>query len=163
MQKKNSKKDQTVTISFRSQDKKTTSSKSKSSDVVHSLCLWVWQYGPILFFFFQLLSWMLEPDCLDTCCFGCLICMCFVFAPVQCNWAGFTRKGALEIHSIITIIVLTVTGENWYSHHLFGTDCSSTMPYGTNNLHMLRAPDQNSTSRLYNILEIHHLVQNPPY
>ena len=26
-----------------------------------------------------LLSWMFEPDCLDTCCFGCLICMCFVF------------------------------------------------------------------------------------
>ena len=25
------------------------------------------------------LSWMFEYDCLDTCCFGCLICMCFVF------------------------------------------------------------------------------------
>ena len=33
-------------------------------------------------FFFNpslLLSWMLEHDCLDTCCFGCLIHMCFVF------------------------------------------------------------------------------------
>ena len=26
-----------------------------------------------------LLRWMFDHDCLDTCCFGCLICMCFVF------------------------------------------------------------------------------------
>ena len=26
-----------------------------------------------------LLSLMFEHDCLDTCCFGCLVCMCFVF------------------------------------------------------------------------------------
>ena len=35
-----------------------------------------------LFFFYYpslLLSWMLEHDCLDICCFGCLICMCCVF------------------------------------------------------------------------------------
>ena len=50
-------------------------------------------------FFLKLLSWMLQHDCLDTCCFGCLICMCFdkreeedvhvfcifIFAPVQRN------------------------------------------------------------------------------
>ena len=38
------------------------------------------------FFFFLLLNWMFEHDCFDTCCFGCLIYMCFViflFAPVQ--------------------------------------------------------------------------------
>ena len=28
---------------------------------------------------FLLLSWMFEHDCLDNCCFGCLICTCFVF------------------------------------------------------------------------------------
>ena len=28
---------------------------------------------------FLLLSWMFQHDCLDTCCFECLICMCFVF------------------------------------------------------------------------------------
>ena len=27
----------------------------------------------------KLLSWMFKHDCLDTCCFGCLICMCSVF------------------------------------------------------------------------------------
>ena len=32
-----------------------------------------------------LFSWMVEYDCLDTCCFGCLMCMRFVFAPVQRN------------------------------------------------------------------------------
>ena len=26
-----------------------------------------------------LLSWIFEHDYLDTCCFRCLICMCFVF------------------------------------------------------------------------------------
>ena len=28
---------------------------------------------------YSLLSWMFEHDCLDKCCFGCLLCMCFVF------------------------------------------------------------------------------------
>ena len=36
--------------------------------------LWV-----LFFFFFLLLSWMFEHDCLDTCCLGCLICTCLVF------------------------------------------------------------------------------------
>ena len=35
--------------------------------------------------FFFMLSWMLQHDYFDTCCFECLICMCFVFAPVQSN------------------------------------------------------------------------------
>ena len=26
-----------------------------------------------------LLRWIFEHDCLDTCCFGCFICMCFIF------------------------------------------------------------------------------------
>ena len=41
-------------------------------------------YGYCVF----MLSWMFEHDYLDTCCFECLICMCFVyfvFAPVQRN------------------------------------------------------------------------------
>ena len=28
---------------------------------------------------YLLLGWMFEHDCLDTCCFGCLSCMCFAF------------------------------------------------------------------------------------
>ena len=31
------------------------------------------------YFFFKLLCWMFQLDCLDTCCFECFICMCFVF------------------------------------------------------------------------------------
>ena len=38
--------------------------------------LWVLFF---FFFFFLMLSWMFEHNCLDTCCFGCLICVCFVF------------------------------------------------------------------------------------
>ena len=41
--------------------------------------------GPLFLFFFTLPCWMFEHNCLDTCCFGCLICICFVFAPVQYN------------------------------------------------------------------------------
>ena len=37
----------------------------------------------LLGFFFSLLSWMFQHDCLDTCCLECLVCMCFGFAPVQ--------------------------------------------------------------------------------
>ena len=32
-----------------------------------------------------LLRWMFEHGCLDTCCFGYLICTWLVFAPVQRN------------------------------------------------------------------------------
>ena len=32
-----------------------------------------------VFFFFSLLSWMFQHNCLDTCCFECPICMCIVF------------------------------------------------------------------------------------
>ena len=41
--------------------------------LIRYLGLWV------LFFFFLLLNWMFEQDCLGTCCSGCLICMSFVF------------------------------------------------------------------------------------
>ena len=29
--------------------------------------------------------WMFQHDCLDTCCFECLICMCFVFCIFTCS------------------------------------------------------------------------------
>ena len=35
-------------------------------------------YG-FLWVFFFMLSWMFQHDYLDTCCFECLICKCFVF------------------------------------------------------------------------------------
>ena len=31
------------------------------------------------FYGFFMLSWMFQHDYLDTCCFECLICMCFLF------------------------------------------------------------------------------------
>ena len=36
-------------------------------------------FHDFFFFFFFNLSWMFQHDCLDTCSFECLICMCFVF------------------------------------------------------------------------------------
>ena len=35
-------------------------------------------YG-FLWVFFFMLSWTFQHDYLDTCCFECLTCMCFVF------------------------------------------------------------------------------------
>ena len=71
--------------------------------VIISLYGWgyfcVRRYGIwVLWIFFFMLSWLFQHDYLDT-CFECLISMCFVFAPVQRNWACFTWKGPLEIHS----------------------------------------------------------------
>ena len=42
-------------------------------------------YGYIEFFFNStlLLSLMFAYDCLDTCCFACIICMCFIFLYVD--------------------------------------------------------------------------------
>ena len=37
------------------------------------------QYLGFIGNFFYCFSWMFQHDCLDTCCFECLICMCFVF------------------------------------------------------------------------------------
>ena len=54
---------------------------------------------------------MFQHDCLDTYCFECLICMCFVFfvfALVQRNWACFTWKGALEVRSLLLLLVVVV-------------------------------------------------------
>ena len=51
-------------------------------------CCWFFVVVVVCLLFFLLLSWMFEHDCLDTCCFGCLLCMCFVFlvfAPVHRN------------------------------------------------------------------------------
>ena len=49
-----------------------------------------------------IVCWMFQHDYLDTYCFECLICMCFVF---QRNWARFTRKGALEICSLLLLLL----------------------------------------------------------
>ena len=31
------------------------------------------------FYWYSFLCWMFQHDYLDTCCFECLICLCFVF------------------------------------------------------------------------------------
>ena len=37
------------------------------------------RYLGFMGYFFKLLNWMFQHDCLDTCCFECLICICFVY------------------------------------------------------------------------------------
>ena len=80
-------------------------------------------FGFNRYFFFNpslLLSWMFEHDCLDTYCFGCLICMfcIFVFALIQGKWTCFTQYGTLEIHSLLLICLLAmiVWPTSWTLH-----------------------------------------------
>ena len=49
---------------------------------------WALGYNFPLFLVYPIdmpVSWMFQHDYLDTCCFECLVCMCFVFAPVERN------------------------------------------------------------------------------
>ena len=57
---------------------------------------------------------MFEYDCLDTCCFGCLICMCLVFlylhlfGAIECVSHGNRSRNTLLIITIIIIIIIIV-------------------------------------------------------
>ena len=62
----------------------------------------------VLWVFFFLLNWMFQHDCLDTYCFwvSYMHAFCiFVFASVQRNWACFTWKSALEIRSLLLLLL----------------------------------------------------------
>ena len=60
-----------------------------SIDIIHNLFVWLGllmctltRYLGVMGIFLNHLYCLvgcLRHDCLDTCCFGCLICMCFVF------------------------------------------------------------------------------------
>ena len=55
-----------------------------------------------------MLNWMFQHDCLDTYCFWVSymhVFSVFVFAPVQRNWACFTWKSALEIRSLLLLLL----------------------------------------------------------
>ena len=56
----------------------------------------------ILFFF--MLGWMFQHDYLDTYCFECLICMFFVFLPVQ----RMFHMERCSRNMLIIIIIITV-------------------------------------------------------
>ena len=80
------------------------------------MCMLIQYLGLWVLFFFKLLSWMFEHDCSNTCCFGCLMCMCFVFLYLHLFSTVFTRKGALEnvlinIISIIIIIIIIILSQ----------------------------------------------------
>ena len=75
----------------------------------YNICvLWERRFFLVFLHPYLLLSWMFEHDCLDKCCFGCLICMCFVFATVQCKLACFTWVGILEIRSLLSLLKLAL-------------------------------------------------------
>ena len=63
-------------------------------------------------FFFNLslqLSWMSEQDCLNTCCFGCLICMCFVFLYSTCSQQlSMSHMERRSRNMFIIIIIITI-------------------------------------------------------
>ena len=60
---------------------------------------------------------MFKHESLDTCCFECLIYMCFVFLYLPLFSANehvsrFTWKGALEIHSLSSLL-FSMLGACW--------------------------------------------------
>ena len=64
-----------------------------------------------------LLSLMSEHDCLDTCCCGCLVCICFGFF----FWGG----GGLVYDAVVDVLYAYVLGFFWggggWYMHLFST------------------------------------------
>ena len=56
-----------------------------------------------------LLSWLLEHDCLDTCCFGCLICTCFVFCICACSEQLSTFHKERRSTNMLIIIIIGTT------------------------------------------------------
>ena len=82
--------------------------------VIISLCRWViFVYVDAVYWFyrcsFSMLNWLFHHDCLDTNCFWVSYkhaFSIFVFAPVQHNWACFTWKSALEICSLLLLLLL---------------------------------------------------------
>ena len=76
----------------------------------------------VLWVFFFLFNWMFQHDCLDTYCFGVSYIHAFsifVFAPVQRNWACFTWKSALEIRSLLLLLLhaCMYTHSRKYTYH----------------------------------------------
>ena len=70
------------------------------------LCTLMWYIGFMGVLF--MLNWMFQHHCLDTYCFGVSYMHAFysfIFAPVQRNWACFTWKGALEIRSLLLLLL----------------------------------------------------------
>ena len=96
-------------------------------------------YVDTIFAFFPyqslLLSWMFEHDCLDTCCFGCLICMCFVFlclhllsATDHVSHGKALCKYALSYFTIIIIIIIIIISKAQQDKALIGKEVGSKPP-----------------------------------
>ena len=75
-------------------------------------------------FFFLLFSLMFEHDCLDTCCFGCLIHMCFAFLYLHLfSEIEHASHGRRSRNTLITIIIIiNVTLDILLSYHVVTPD-----------------------------------------
>ena len=65
---------------------------------------------------FLLLSWMFEHDCLDTCCFGCLIVICMFYilfctctCSAQLSMFDMERRSRNTIISIVIFTTIIIT------------------------------------------------------
>ena len=56
-----------------------------------------------------LYSWIFEHDCLDTCCFGCLICMCFIFLCLCLFIVIKLVSHETVLNTMIMIIIIIIT------------------------------------------------------
>ena len=79
-------------------------------DMIFAFC------GYLDFFLYPslLLSWMFEHDCLDTCCLGCLVYMCFVFCTCTCSVQ--LSMFDMERHCRNTMIVIIIITSFFLNH-----------------------------------------------
>ena len=77
-------------------------------------CVYTHLFQNLRFRFFSLklthvycLLGCLEQDCSDTCCFGCLICMCFVFFCIY-TYSAQLSMFHMERHSRNTFIIIII-------------------------------------------------------
>ena len=58
----------------------------------------------------SLLSWMFGHGCLDSCCFGCVICLCFIVCTcsAQLNMFHVERHTRNTVIIFIIIIIMTL-------------------------------------------------------
>ena len=66
----------------------------------------IWVLLVLFINLFLLFSWMFEHDCLNTCCFGCLILMCLVFRICICSAQLSTFH--MERRSRNTLLIILV-------------------------------------------------------
>ena len=89
--------------------------------------------GTSIFFISSLLSWMFEHDCLDTCHFGCLICMSFVvlcvhlFSAIEHVSHGKALSKYAHYYILLLLLLLLLSWKSLTVCHRPRTACTASV------------------------------------